>query len=47
MIPCCIAFGQAAGTAAAMALQQGKNPADINPEELRQKLREQNVYLGE
>ncbi|MCI9107102.1 MAG: FAD-dependent oxidoreductase [Lachnospiraceae bacterium] len=47
MIPCCIAFGQAAGTAAAMALQQGNNPADINPEELRQKLREQNVYLGE
>ena len=47
MIPCCIAFGQAAGTAAAQAIRTGKNPADIDVQALRASLREQNVFLGE
>lgn len=46
MIPCCIAFGQAAGIAAAMAAESGKNPGDIDVQELRTRLTLQGAYLG-
>ena len=41
MIPCCIAFGQAAGIAAAQAIQSGKTPATIDVQALRDELRRQ------
>ena len=47
MIPCCIAFGQAAGIAAAQAIQSGKTPATIDVQALRDELRRQGGYLGE
>ncbi len=46
MIPCCIAFGQAAGTAAAMAAESSKKPGDIDTQKLRARLMEQGSYLG-
>ena len=47
MIPCCIAFGQAAGIAAAQAVKTGKTPATIDVQLLRDELRRQGAYLGE
>lgn len=47
MIPCCIAFGEAAGYAAAQAIKTGKNPADIDVQMLRDTLRANGAYLGE
>lgn len=47
MIPCCIIFGQAAGTSAAMAVKQGIAPNEVNVHELREKIKEQGAYLGE
>lgn len=47
MIPCCIAFGQAAGTAAAMALMKKLKPSEIDIYELRANLTGQGVYLGQ
>ena len=47
MIPCCMVFGQAAGTAAAMAAQSGVAPADVNVPELRESLRAQGACLGD
>lgn len=47
MIPCCIAFGQAAGTAAAQAVETGKTPACIDVQVLRNSLRSQGVFLGD
>ncbi len=47
MIPCCIIFGQAAGTAAALGLKEGKLPAEIDVNELRAKLIEQGAFLGD
>ncbi len=46
MIPCCIAFGQAAGIAAAMAAVQKVSPSEINFYELRTSLIDQGAYLG-
>ena len=47
MIPCCMVFGQAAGTAAALAVQKGISPADVNVPELQDNLRGQGAYLGD
>ena len=44
-IPHCIALGQAAGTAAAMAVKEGIQPREVEPKSLRGILREQGVYL--
>ena len=41
----CMAQGQAAGTAAALAAQNGKPPRDLDTEDLRTVLREQGVFL--
>ena len=46
MIPCCVAFGQAAGVAGAMAAYGGVEPQRLNPQEIREKLLAQGVYLG-
>ncbi len=47
MIPCCIVFGQAAGTAAALAIKEDKLPASIDVNKLRTKLKEQGAFLGD
>ncbi len=44
-IPHCIALGQAAGTAAAMAVKERIQPREVEPKSLRGILREQGVYL--
>ena len=46
MIPCCLAFGQAAGTAATLSLKKHINPVDVCVGELRACLEKQDVYLG-
>ena len=46
MIPCCIAFGQAAGTAAAMAAKGKITPGEVDVSALRELLKEQGAYLG-
>jgi hypothetical protein len=46
MIPCCMAFGQAAGAAAAMAVKKSIQPAEVNPEELRTELAKQGAFVG-
>jgi hypothetical protein len=46
LIPPCLATGQAAGTAAAMAVAQGVAPREIDRGELRASLLEQNVRLA-
>jgi hypothetical protein len=45
LIPHCIAMGQAAGTAAAMAVKAGIQPRQVNYHKLQQKLLDQNVPL--
>ncbi|MBT9776371.1 FAD-dependent oxidoreductase [Clostridium sp. MCC353] len=45
VIPCCIATGQAAGTAAALALKAGKLPGDVDISELRKVLVEQGAVI--
>lgn len=45
VIPCCIATGQAAGTAAALALQEGQNPGDVDPAALHRTLVEQGAVI--
>ncbi|OPX45105.1 putative thiazole biosynthetic enzyme [Ruminiclostridium hungatei] len=47
MIPCCIVFGQAAGTAAALAVKEGKLPAAVDVKKLRVTLKEQGAFLGD
>lgn len=47
MIPCCIIFGQAAGTAAALAIKEGILPATVNEKKLCTVLKEQGAYLGD
>ena len=42
----CIAQGQAAGTAAALALERNVKTRDVNPGDLQKRLMEQGVYLG-
>jgi hypothetical protein len=46
MIPCCIAFGQAAGIAAALSARTGVAPADLDVREIRSSLHAQGAYLG-
>jgi hypothetical protein len=41
----CMATGQAAGTAAALATSRGLDPADLDVEELRGRLKNQEVLL--
>jgi hypothetical protein len=45
LIPHCIAFGEAAGTASALALQQGVSPKKVNFQALRSQLIKQGVPL--
>jgi FAD dependent oxidoreductase len=45
LIPHCVAFGEAAGTAAALSLQQGVSPRDVNFAALRKQLIAQGVPL--
>ncbi len=47
LIPHCMAFGQAAGTAAAMAVKSGTEPREINHTELQKNLLGQGVILPE
>ncbi len=46
VMPPCMGMGQAAGAAAALALNSNVSMRDVNIHELQQALREQNVYLG-
>ena len=46
VMPPCMGMGQAAGAAAALALNSNVSMQDVNIHELQQALREQNVYLG-
>lgn len=45
VVPCCFATGQAAGTAAAMAVQARLSPAQLDPACLRDELRQDGCYL--
>lgn len=45
LTPSCMATGQAAGTAAALALQTQKHPAEVDINLLQQELRRQNAYI--
>lgn len=45
VIPCCIATGQAAGTAAALALRAGTLPGDVDVSALQNTLREQGAVI--
>lgn len=47
LIPHCVAFGEAAGTAAALAIKDGVNVRKVDFSKLRQRLIEQNVPLPE
>ena len=46
MMPSCMAFGQAAGTAAAMCAAQGIAPKDVDVQALRQTLVAQGQFVG-
>ncbi|MDD7201619.1 MAG: FAD-dependent oxidoreductase [Sphaerochaetaceae bacterium] len=43
--PCCGALGQACGIAAAIAIQSGKSPLDIDVDQLQKRLRMKGAYL--
>lgn len=47
VIPCCIATGQAAGTAAALAKDEGVNAGDVNVNKLREVLVAQGTVIKE
>lgn len=47
MMPSCMAFGQAAGTAAAMAAAEGLAPRDVDVQRLRERLKDQGAFVGE
>lgn len=47
MIPCCVVFGQAAGIAAAMAVEKGIDPAGVDVRKLREELLRQGAFLGD
>jgi len=46
LIPVCSATGQAAGTAAALALEQGKAPRELKAGQLQEALQGQGMDLG-
>ena len=46
LIPVCSATGQAAGTAAALALERGKPPSELSVEEIQDALQAQGMDLG-
>ena len=41
----CVAMGQAAGTAAALAVKTGQSPGDVDVEQLREQLKSDGVIL--
>jgi len=43
--PTCMVIGQAAGTAAALSIQQGVSPRDLDPQLLHQVLIDQNAFI--
>lgn len=45
MIPCCMAMGQAAGTAAALAVKGAKSPREMDINRLQDALRAQGAYI--
>ena len=45
LIPHCIAFGEAAGTSAALSIKQGVSVREVNFQSLRKQLIAQNVIL--
>lgn len=47
MMPSCMAFGQAAGTAAAIAVKQGLKPRDVDVSLLRKTLVDQGAFVGD
>ena len=47
MMPSCMAFGEAAGTAAAMALAQNVKPKDLDVTALRAQLAAQGAFVGD
>ena len=47
VIPPCFAMGQAAGTAAALAVREGVGPKQLDPAILVSTLKEDGVYLPE
>jgi hypothetical protein len=46
LIPVCFTTGQAAGTAAAIAIKDNCEPRNVNIEKLQKNLKEQGAYLG-
>jgi glycine/D-amino acid oxidase-like deaminating enzyme len=46
IMTCCMATGQAAGVAAAMAVAEGVRPREVGADDLRESLKGQHVYLG-
>ncbi len=46
LIPVCLATGQAAGTAAALAVREGVTPAELDVSLLQRDLESQGVDLG-
>ncbi len=46
MMPSCMAFGEAAGTAAAMCVSDGNKAKDVDVSALREKLRAQGAFVG-
>lgn len=47
MMPSCMAFGEAAGVAAAMAAAGGRAAREVDPDELRRRLKEQGAFVGD
>ena len=47
LIMCCMAMGEAAGTAAALALKEGVKPGDVNISNLQRKLVENKCNIGQ
>ncbi|OGB95025.1 MAG: hypothetical protein A3G35_10330 [candidate division NC10 bacterium RIFCSPLOWO2_12_FULL_66_18] len=46
-MPCCLATGQAAGVAAAVAVREGKSPQELDPQLVRRELMQQKAILGD
>lgn len=46
VMPICMAIGEGAGTAAAMAVREGISPRNVNTDKLRETLLKNNVLLA-